>query len=148
MYLNKLNVQKTVTNFKKRYITTTRFVESQFVWLKSTNKFNKYSYIFSKNQVHIELKVYKLFFLNLRRLSRKKNFFSFVLLFCNHTFSKKARNARMGKGKGKMARFVCKKKNLQPLFIFKFLSVLRIKKFVCLLKKKSNQNFFFFFVKI
>lgn len=92
----------------------------------------------------MELKFYRFFFLKLRKLSKKKKFFSFVFICCNHCFSKKSRNARMGKGKGKFLRYVCRKDSLKPLFIFSKLSINRVKQFTLFLNKKFKNNFFFF----
>ena len=53
-----------------------------------------------------KLKNYKFFILKLRKISKKKKFYSFVFLSCNHCFSKKTKNSRMGKGKGNPEQWV------------------------------------------
>jgi len=137
-------MQKQPVLFKKRFKRSSCFSESIFRFLKKNNKYQKLWYVFSSHSVYLELKFYRFFFLKLRKLSRRKKFLSLVFIYCNHCFSKKARNARMGKGKGKFVRYVCKKRSLKPVFIFSKISILRVNSFVSFLNKKTSRKFFFF----
>ena len=137
-------MQKQPVLFKKRFKRSSCLSESIFRFLKKNNKYQKLWYVFSSHSVYLELKFYRFFFLKLRKLSRRKKFLSLVFIYCNHCFSKKARNARMGKGKGKFVRYVCKKRSLKPVFIFSKISILRVNSFVSFLNKKTSRKFFFF----
>lgn len=141
LYLNKIKLQKKLKLFKKRKKLKITFnIKNYFFMKKKLYYYSKY--IFSRFAMFLELKVYRFFFLKLRRLSKRKKFKSFVLLSCNHMFSKKSKNSRMGKGKGKYVRFVFRTKILKPIFIFRKLSKYRLISFVNFLNKKSENKFF------
>lgn len=144
MYLNKLKLQKQLKKFKNRKKQKLIFNDSIFSFNNKNRLYNNSICIYVKNLILIELKIYRFFFLKLRKLSKKKNFKLFVLISCNHCFSKKSKNSRMGKGKGKFLRYVFRYKLLNPLFIFYKISLNRVFKFLNFLNKK-NLNLFFFF---
>ncbi len=137
-------MQKQPVNFKKRYRRNSVYTDTIFGLRKNNTKYNKFWYVFSSHSVYLELKFYRFFFLKLRKLSRRKKFLSLVFIYCNHCFSKKAKNARMGKGKGKFVRYVCRRRSLKPVFIFSKISIFRVHKFILFLNKKTTRKFFFF----
>ena len=137
MYLNKIKNIK-LSKFKNRSKSSTFFSKNKF---SISNNVNLYK-IFCKNTLLLELKYYRFFFLKLRKISKKKKFYSFVFLSCNHCFSKKSKNSRMGKGKGKFIRYVCRKNLLKPIFIFNKISKIRFNKFLNYLNTKSYNLFF------
>lgn len=143
LYLNKIKIQKKIKLFKKRKFTSISFNLNQNNFLKKKNFF-LFRYVYSRFSMFLELKFYRFFFLRLRRLSKKRKFKSFVFLCCNHIFSKKSKNSRMGKGKGKFVRFVFRTKTLKPIFIFKKISKYRVASFVRYLNNKSENVFFSF----
>jgi len=145
MYLNKLKTQVKLVKFKKRFVPKLIFKENIFSLVFKKTFFTKFSYIFLSNSINIELFFYKFFIKKLRKLSRRKNFKSFIFLYCNHCFSKKSKNSRMGKGKGKFVRFICRKYFLQPVFVFSKISSIRIQKFTTFLNTKSRNKFFYFY---
>lgn len=138
MYLNKLKLQKNLKKFKNRKLQNFVFDDNLFSILNNFYIFSNYTYVFIKNKLFIELKLYRYFFLKLRRLSKKKKFKTYVMLCCNHCFSKKSQNSRMGKGKGKFLRYVFRYKTLKPIFMFKLMSKSRITKFTNFLNKKNS----------
>jgi hypothetical protein len=137
-------MQKQPVLFKKRFKRVSVYDDKIFRFHSTNTKYNKFWYVFLSNSVYLELKFYRFFFLKLRKLSRRKKFLSLVFIYCNHCFSKKARNARMGKGKGKFVRYVCKKRSLKPIFIFTKISLCRVYRFISFLNKKTTRRFFFF----
>ena len=143
MYLNKLKLQKQLKKFKNRKKQKLIFNDSIFSLCSKYRLYNNSVCIYVKNLILIELKIYRFFFLKLRKLSKKKKFKLFVLISCNHCFSKKSKNSRMGKGKGKFLRYVFRYKLLRPIFIFYKISLNRVSKFLNFLNKK-NLNLFFF----
>lgn len=143
LYLNKIKIQKKIKLFKKRKSNKITFNLIKNNFCKKKN-FYLFRYVYTKLCLFLELKFYRFFFLKLRRLSKRKKFKSFVFLCCNHIFSKKSKNSRMGKGKGKFVRFVFRSKVLKPIFIFKKISKYRVIKFVKYLNKKSEKKFFSF----
>lgn len=144
MYLNKIKIQKQMKMFKKRKKLKLECDTSIFK-IKPNKRFSNWSYIFTRFLTFLELKFYRFFFLKLRRLSRRKKFKSFVHVSCNHFFSKKSKNSRMGKGKGKFVRYVFRTKVLKPTFVFYKISHTRVIKFLKFLNKKSNNKFWQFF---
>ena len=145
MYLNKAKIKNKLKLFKKRKYQKLIFKDSIF---RVKNKFfyyKKYITIYYLNKLFLPLKFYKFFFFKLRKISRRKKIKTYVNLNCNHFFSKKSKNSRMGKGTGKFLRFVFRSKSLKPLFIFYKMSIKRARKFIFFLNKKSKNNFFLFF---
>lgn len=140
LYLNKIK-NVSISKFKKRKNPRLFFKKKLFDCL-----FNKLNYIYCSKTMLIEMKYYRFFFLKLRKLSKKRGFLSFVFVRCNHCFSKKSKNARMGKGKGKFLRYVSSQKKLKPIFGFLGISFLRFKNFYLYINKKSKNFFFIFFL--
>ena len=62
--------------------------------------------VFLKNKTYIELTFFKRFLVSLRKLYKKKKVNIFLNLHRNHVITRKPKNARMGKGKGKFNRFI------------------------------------------
>lgn len=145
MYLNKIKIQKKIKRFKKRRYQKVAFNQNNFLFGGNRSLSFRWSYIFNKLSMLIELKIYKFFIFKLRRITRRKKFKSFVNICCNHCFSRKSKNARMGKGKGKFSRYVYRSTTMKPIFSFFKLSKTRVCKFVNFLNNKSKNKFFFFF---
>lgn len=145
MYLNKIKIQKSIKRFKCRREQKVTYNELMFV----LNKFNymsiKKSYIFCRNILFMELRFYKFYFLKLRRLNKRKRVNVYINIVCNHNFSRKSKNSRMGHGKGKFARFVFRTKLMKPIIIFNKISFIRLTKFINYINGKSKNNFFCFF---
>lgn len=141
MYLNKIKIQKHIKQFKNRRDTKTIFKKNIFLINNKEIFKNKISFIFLQLKTYLELKVYSFFIKKIRRLSKKRKFKSFVNICCNHCFSKKSKNARMGKGKGKFVRFVYRSIPLKPIFIFLKVSKIRIAKLTIYLNKKTKNKF-------
>ena len=81
--------------FKKRY-------------LKKVNYKKISNSLFFKNKVLVDLDFFKKILFRLKRIYKKKKIKLFINLNRNHIISKKPKNSRMGKGKGKFSRFVYK----------------------------------------
>lgn len=138
MYLNKLKFQKKIKKFKNRKKQKLVFSDSMFC-VKGSNILSSLYFIFFKNRLFVEMRLYRFFFLKLRKLSKRKKIKTFVLISCNHCFSKKSKNSRMGKGKGKFTRYAMRYVSLKPIFIFYKLSYQRALLFKSFLNKKSRQ---------
>lgn len=144
MYLNKIKVQKQIKLFKKR--KKQKVIYKDFIFSPAIKKSTpSWSYVFSRFLLFFELRFYKFFFLKLRRLSKKKKFKAYVHVSCNHFFSKKSKNSRMGKGKGKFVRYVYRTKVMLPNFVFYRISKNRVSSFVLFLNKKTKNKFWYFF---
>lgn len=144
MYLNKIEIQKKITRFKRRKPTKLGLRLNLFKIKQHNFAFTKYVHIYFKDLNNLELKFYKFFIINLRRFSKKKKMIAYIFLTANHCFSKKSTNARMGKGKGKFRRLVNNRKALKPLFIFYKFSLIRIIKFKHYLNKRFLNKFFIY----
>jgi hypothetical protein len=144
LYLNKIKIQKKIKRFKKRRSLSCSYKSTMFNLHSNKTRLPTWSYVFSRLSMFIELKFYKFFIFKLRRLSRRKKFKSFVNICCNHCFSKKSKNSRMGKGKGKFVRYVYRSLPMKPIFSFYRMSKVRINKLVRLFNKKCLNNFWFF----
>jgi hypothetical protein len=144
LYLNKIKMQKQIKRFKNRKQQKLSFNYNLFTSVLPFFSRNRYSYIFNRFLLFIELKLYRFYFLKLRRFCKKKKIKSYVYICCNHNFSRKSKNSRMGKGKGKFVRFVFRSKILKPIFILKGISKIRISKFIIFLNKKTNNKYFCF----
>jgi hypothetical protein len=141
LYLNKIKIQKNIKQFKHRSFNKNIFNKSYFSYKNIFIFKNKVSFVFNKFSLFLELKVYKFFIRKLRRLTKKRKFKSFVNICCNHCFSRKSKNSRMGKGKGKFVRFVYRSISLKPIFSFIKLSKTRLFKFTMYLNKKTKNKF-------
>lgn len=144
MLLNKIKIQRQIKRFKNRKIQKVTFNINNFILNDAKFLRNNYSFIFNRFLLFIELKIFRFYFLKLRRFCSKKKLKSYVYICCNHNFSKKSKNSRMGKGKGKFLRFVFRSKIFKPIFIIYKISKIRIYKFILYLNKKSNNKFFYF----
>ena len=145
MYLNKAKIKNKLKLFKKRKKQKLIFKDSIFFLKNKFRLYKKYITIYIKQKIFLNLKIYKFFFLKLRRISKKKRIKTYVNINCNHFFSKKSKNSRMGKGTGKFLKFIFRTKSLKPIFIFYKMSISRALKFIRFLNKKSSNNFFLFF---
>lgn len=145
MYLNKIKIQKAIKRFKCRKQQKITYNENYFKLKNFIINFNCISYIYCRNILFMELRFYKLYFLKLRRMNKKKKISSYVYIMCNHSFSRKPKASRMGKGKGRFVRFVFRTKVMKPIFIFNKISNMRLTKFINYLNGKSRNNFFCFF---
>jgi hypothetical protein len=135
MYLNKITSLKKPTKFKNR---------TNNVVINNVNNYCQDGLIkvFCKRTMNIELKIYSFFFFRFEGFLNQRRVFFKSRFICNDIYSKKSKNSRMGKGKGKMFRFTCRLLKFQPIFIFNKISKFRIKKFFILLNKKYNNKFF------
>lgn len=144
VYLNKIKIQKKIKRFKKRRIVGVSYNKNNFNINSNKSRMASWSFVFSRLSMFLELKFYRFFIFKLRRMSRKRKFKSYVNMSCNHCFSKKSKNSRMGKGKGKFVRYVYRTVTLKPIFSFFKMSKIRVCKFVMFLNKKSLNKFWFF----
>lgn len=113
MYFFSKNKEIKKPMFKKRYIHFKNY-------LKSKNS------IFFKNINYVELNFFKLFLFRLKRVYKKKKIKMFINLNRNHLITKKPKNSRMGKGKGKFTRFIYKITPYKPVIILPNISVNRM----------------------
>ena len=141
MYLNKIKIQKNIKRFKNRRMAKFIYDNKYFNFLNTKLVYNRVSYIFNRFSLFLELKIYKFFIKNLRRMSKRKHFKSFLNICCNHYFSRKSKNSRMGKGKGKFVRYVYRTISLKPVFTFIRISKKRLIKFTIYLNKKTKSKF-------
>ena len=111
--------------FKKRFIT-----------------FKHYSFknrsVFIKNRVLIELYILKRLLFRLKRIYKKKKITLFINLNKNHIISKKPKNSRMGKGKGKFTRYIYKLSLFTPILFFEKISNYRFKSLQNVLNFKNG----------
>lgn len=140
MYLNKRKSQKKLVlqknRFKPKIYNFRKYMFKSF--------FGKYAFLCIKQSVYLELKYIKILIKFFRKLAKKKRYRLYVNYYCNHAWFKKTKNSRMGKGKGKFVRYYHKAKNIKPLFIFKYVSKFRLKKFLFNLRTMGNYFYFFF----
>ena len=141
MYLNKIKIQKNIKRFKNRRMAKFIYDNKYFNFLNTKLVYNRVSYIFNRFSLFLELKIYKFFIKKLRRMSKRKHFKSFLNICCNHYFSRKSKNSRMGKGKGKFVRYVYRTISLKPVFTFIRISKKRLIKFTIYLNKKTKSKF-------
>jgi len=145
VYLNKIKIQKTIKRFKNRKSQKVEYNENFFICSLLNIHTLHLAYVYCRNLLFMELRFYKLYFLKLRRINKRRLVKVYVYIMCNHNFSRKSKNSRMGKGKGKFVRFVFRSKIMKPIFIFNKISNYRLYKFIQYLNKKSKKKFFCFF---
>lgn len=140
MYFNKKKSQKKLVLQKNRFKPKIKFYK-KFMF---KNFFVKSAFLCVKQCVYLELKYLKILIKFFRKLSKKKKYKIYVNYCCNHAWFKKTKNSRMGKGKGKFVRYFYKSTNVKPLFIFKTVSRIRLKKFLFNLRTMGNYFYIFF----
>lgn len=139
MYYNKRKSQKKLV-LQTRRLKPKIFFFEKFMFL---NRWKKTSFLCVKQSIYLELKYLRVLIKFFRKLSKKKRYKIYVRYCCNHAWFKKAKNSRMGKGKGKFVRFFYRSTNLKPLFIFKKISKFRLQKFIKNLKTMGNYFFLY-----
>lgn len=146
MYLNKIKLQNKIKRFKFRKQIKMAYNYNYFLYKTNLKFFYKFfCRIYTRFLMYLELKIYKIFFLKIRKIIRKKKLKAFVNICCNHNFSKKSKNSRMGKGKGKFCRFIYRTTSFKPIFTFFNVSSFRVLKLCKFLNKKSKNRYFIFY---
>jgi len=148
LYLNKRKFKNKIKRFKNRKTQKLIFDFSYNIIHNPYNAMFNIHYLYIKNKLFLNLKFYKIMLFKMRRVSRRKKLKAYININCNHNFSRKSKNSRMGKGKGKFRKFVFRVKTLKPLVVFFRTSIIRIKKLVFLLNKKTKGKFFIILNKI
>lgn len=138
MYLNQNLKFRKIKGFKNRGLlkrTSIVLTNNLFYWER------KKSYIiFNKNNSYVELNFLRFIFFKFRRCFVRKKYFLTLHIAPNYMFSKKSKNARMGKGVGSFKRPVRSVKMHQPLIYSTMFSIkrfLRLRK-VLLAKKPGS----------
>lgn len=88
-------------------------------------EYSDYNYVFFKKSSNVELK-YMMFFKKLlkkirhnsNRAQRKQVSSLFIPIRKNYSYSKKSKNARMGKGKGAITRYIIRVNKFKPFIYF------------------------------
>ena len=128
---------KETTSFKKRF---------KFKTNKVTLRFGNYAFLLQKatnvefNYISFFRKILKLFF-KFKKTKLKK-----IWIFLNKNFpiTKKSKNARMGKGKGKLLRYCMRVNNNYTLFEFDGFSINYLNKIKQLFNFKLNTKIWIF----
>lgn len=139
MYFNKRKSQKKLILQKHRFKPKIFFFE-KFMFREIGTRI---SYLCVKQSIYLELKYMRILIKFFRKMVKKKKYKVYVRYCCNHAWFRKSKNSRMGKGKGKFVRFFYKSTNVKPLFIFKRISIFRLKKF--LFNIRTMGNYFFLY---
>lgn len=127
MYFRSNNILLKSAIFKKRRIGSKKY------------SFKNYS-LYLKNTILVELYLIKKLLFRLKRVYKKKKISLFINLNKNHIISKKPKNSRMGKGKGRFVRYVYKIKLFTPIIRFNTISDSR---FVSTQNVLNRKNAFF-----
>ncbi len=96
-----------------------------------------YSYIFSNDVKCLEMKVYSRFLRVARKLAKRKRHRVACFFVCNHILSKKSKNSRMGRSKGKFLRMAFVSRVGKPIFIFRGVSAYRVLKVTKYLNRRG-----------
>lgn len=116
MYFNKINLKLKKPIFKKRHNLKLK------IFYKC--KFKKI--IFFKKTNFLELNFLKKKITKLLRLVKKKKIIVYINLKKNHLLTKKSKNSRMGKGKGKFMRYISRLKIGLPILTYNVYSNFRL----------------------
>lgn len=128
MRLNKNN--KEIMSFKKRY--SMGFKKPSILWGDFSMIFEK-SYNIEYIYIYNFKKILKKFF-KFKKKSKKVWFF----LSKNYPLTKKSKNSRMGKGKGKLVRYCSRILSHHSIFEFSGFSITNLNKLKVLFLKKLN----------
>jgi penicillin-binding protein-related factor A (putative recombinase) len=132
MFYTKITDKKKLRKFKKRS-------EPRLDFKKVPH--NRRTYIYYPSGGNIELVIYKYIIKAFRRRSRRKRYKLNFFFKPNYVITKKSKNARMGKGKGKFRRFSLKLSKNKFFMAISGLSHHRIVIFFKKIKKTSGLYF-------
>lgn len=139
MYIDYNLKFRKMRGFKKRSFskrTFFKFTNSLTHWEKKSS-----FCIFFKNNSYVELNLLRFIFFKIRRCFVRKKYYVTLNIKPNFSFSKKSKNARMGKGNGAFKRPVKLIKIAKPLIISTKFSKNRFKKVLLSLKGKNPHMF-------
>jgi len=132
MFYTKITDKKKLRKFKKRSEPGLDF---------KTPPYNRRTYVYYPSGGNMELIIYKYIIKAFRRKSRRRRYKLNFFIKPNYIITKKSKNARMGKGKGKFRRFSLKLRKNKLFMAINGLSHYRIVRFFKKIKQTVGLNF-------
>ena len=132
MFYNKVTNRKTLRKFKKRGLPS---MDSDYKVKKG------FTYVWLPKGGNIELAFYKRILRRFRRRVRRRKYKVLFRFLPNYSYTRKIKNSRMGKGKGRFSRLALKLTAFKVIMIIKGLSHRRVECFLKKLRSAFKFNF-------